>query len=102
MNGCAGSEPYALQVLGNSMHPEFVEGEVIVVEPGFCSEHGAYVVAMHKGEYIFRQLIVDDRNMLLRPLNDTYPTLMIDEKEMIKGRIIAKSSDRGRRRKSYL
>ena len=32
---CAGSEPFALMVLGDAMAPEFVEGEIIV---GFDKE----------------------------------------------------------------
>lgn len=102
MTGCAGSEPFALQVLGNSMQPEFEEGEIIVIEPGRCCEHGAYVIAMHEDEYIFRQLRVENSVFYLKPLNDAYPTLKVEDSNLIKGRIISKSSGRGRDRKSYL
>ena len=34
MSGCASAEPFALQVLGNSMSPEFSEGCVVIVDPG--------------------------------------------------------------------
>ena len=33
MSDCAGAEVFALQVLGQSMAPEFEEGEIIVIEP---------------------------------------------------------------------
>lgn len=102
MSGCAGSEPYVLQVLGNSMNPEFEEGEVIVIEPGQCTEPGAFVVALHGGEYVFRQLLVDNQDLFLRALNEEYPILKIEDESQIKGRIISKSSGNGRRRKSYL
>ena len=102
MSGCAGSEPYALRVLGDSMNPEFEEGEVIVVEPGRCTENGAFVVAIHDGEYVFRQLLVDDQELFLRALSGGYPTLRVEDRHQIKGRIISKSSGDGRRRKSYL
>ena len=32
-SNCSSAEPYALMVLGDSMLPEFEEGEIIVVEP---------------------------------------------------------------------
>ena len=95
MTGCAGSEPFVLRVLGNSMEPEFDEGEIIVIEPGPCCDHGAYVIAMHEGEYIFRHRRVENNDLFLKPLNDTYPTLRVEDKNLIKGRIIGKSSGRG-------
>ncbi len=102
MTGCAGNEPYALRVLGNSMQPEFEEGEVIIIEPGQCVDHGAYVIAFYNGEYIFRQIFVKERRLYLRPLNDAYPTFRIDDENIIKGRIISKSPGKGRQMKSYL
>lgn len=102
MSGCAGSDPYALQVLDDSMDPEFLGGDVIVIEPGKCNEDGAYVIALHNGEYIFRQLRKDMHRLYLHPLNDAYPTLAIADSETIKGRVVSKSSAKDRKRKSYL
>lgn len=101
MSGCAGSEAFALQVLGDSMEPEFAQGEIIIVEPGSTSEAGAYVIALHDNEYLFRQLAIKDGECHLRPLNREYPSVTI-HKNMIKGRVISKSSGKGRRIKSYL
>ena len=35
--GCSaeGQEPFALRVIGDSMAPEFLDGHIIVVDPGF-------------------------------------------------------------------
>src|SRR3989344_3080759 len=44
IHGCAELEPYALRVLGDSMAPEFLEGHVVIVDPGMHLSHGAYVV----------------------------------------------------------
>ncbi|MFK5969461.1 MAG: S24 family peptidase, partial [Candidatus Marithrix sp.] len=68
MNNC-GREPFALQVLGDSMLPEFKEGHIIIIEPDGVIESGSYVLAMHEEEYIFRQLIINNENYLLKPLN---------------------------------
>jgi DNA polymerase V len=56
MSNCAGSEPFALQVLGDSMAPEFPDGCVVVSEPGSAVHDGCYVIADYKGEIILRQL----------------------------------------------
>jgi DNA polymerase V len=102
MSACAGSEPFALRVLGDSMEPEFKEGEVIIIEPGVVVEDGCYVVAEHDDEFIFRQLKIEDHRWFLRPLNSEYPVLEIDGINAIRGRIISKSSGRGRQCKTYV
>ncbi len=99
---CAGSEPFALRVLGDSMEPEFAEGDVIVIEPGVPVDDGCFVIAEHDGEYIFRQLCIDRGRLLLKPLNDSYPTFQISGIGVVRGRIISKSNGRGRQRKRYL
>ena len=101
MSGCEGSEPFALRVLGDSMEPEFNEGEVIIIEPGMACQNGAYVMALHDNEYVFRQLLIKQDQCYLKPLNDRYPMIQA-RREQIKGRIISKSSGKGRQTKSYL
>jgi DNA polymerase V len=56
---CGESEPFALQVLGDSMAPEFCEGHIIIIEPNGMIENGSYVFAVYEGEYIFRQLSIE-------------------------------------------
>lgn len=102
MSGCAGSEPFALRVLGDSMEPEFKEGEVIIIEPSVVVQDGCYVIAEHDDEYIFRQLKIEQERWLLKPLNDFYPVIEIDGIQSIRGRIISKSTGRGRQCKTYL
>jgi DNA polymerase V len=51
---CSGAEPFALMVLGDSMAPEFVEGEVIVVEPEGLATDGSYVIAQVEGDWMRR------------------------------------------------
>ena len=54
--GCSGGESFALQVLGDDMAPEFGHGEIIIVEPDGALSDGAFVLARHGDEWIFRQL----------------------------------------------
>lgn len=83
------------------MEPEFTEGEVIIIEPSVLVEDGCYVVALHHGEYFFRQLRIERGRWFLKPLNQQYETMEIPGVSAIKGRIMSKSSGRGRQRKSY-
>ncbi len=89
-SNCAGSEPYALMVLGDSMLPEFEEGEIIVVEPSGLVKDGSYVVAYVNDEYIFRQIVQHAEGWMLRPLNPLYPNIPISGLEAAKGVVIMK------------
>jgi SOS-response transcriptional repressor LexA len=101
--GCSGSESYALMVLGDSMEPEFYQGEIIVVEPDGLIRDGSFVIAHHDGEYIFRQLVGREGRWYLKPLNDRYPTVEIPGLQAVKGVVIQKKRPGSRRmRKSYI
>ena len=104
-DACAGAEPYALMVLGDSMAPEFVEGEIIVVEPEGLATDGSFVLAWldgelpaHlRGELIFRQLTRAGAGWRLHALNPAYPAADIPGLDAVKGVVIQKSKP-GRRR----
>lgn len=101
-SACDGAEPYALLVLGDSMLPEFAEGEVIVVEPEGLARDGSYVIAFHDGEYILRQLAQRGGRWLLHPLNPRYADAEIADLAPVKGVVIQKQRPGSRRsRKSY-
>ncbi len=102
--GCGGSEPFALQVIDDSMEPEFKKDCIIVIDPTGIARHGAYVFAMVESGYIFRQLVQENDKYYLQPINEDYA----HEKRMIKfeaieGVIIQQSDAKGRRseRKHY-
>lgn len=98
-DNCAGGESFALMVLGTSMEPEFVEGEVIVIEPDGLATDGAYVLALHAEEWTMRQLVKRGDAWTLHALNPAFPDMSIPDLAPIKGIIIQKSKP-GRRRAS--
>jgi SOS-response transcriptional repressor LexA len=102
MGGCGSSEPVALRVLGDSMMPEFEDGAIIVIDPAGVLESGCYVIALHNDEYIFRQLIIEAGQHLLKPLNPGYETLQIPGLEAVKGVIVQKAGTRRHHRKHYI
>lgn len=99
--GCAASEPYALRVIGDSMMPEFEEGMIIIVDPTGLATDGAYVVAEHDGEYIFRQLAIDGGRYLLRPLNPDYDEMEISSLRAVVGVVTQRAGTRRKYHKHY-
>lgn len=98
-SACGEAEAFALMVLGDSMAPEFLEGEVIIIEPEGLAADGSYVLAQLNGEWIFRQLARVGEAWELRPLNPAYPASVISDLSSVRGVIIQKSKP-GRRRES--
>ena len=82
---CAGAEPFVLMVLGDSMAPEFAEGEIIVVEPEGLAVDGSFVVARAGGGWE------------LRALDAACPAVAIPDLAPVRGVVIQKSKP-GRRR----
>ncbi|MBL8488402.1 MAG: S24 family peptidase [Rhodocyclaceae bacterium] len=97
LTDCAAAEPFALMVLGDSMEPEFLEGEIILVEPEGLATDGSYVLAQPDGEWIFRQLRGGPAAWRLVALNPTYPEIPLAGLDAVKGVIIQKSKP-GRRK----
>jgi DNA polymerase V len=89
--GCGGGESFALMVLGDSMAPEFVEGEIIIVEPDGQVGEGSFVIAQVAGEWTFRQLARGATGWELRALNPAYPAIDLDDLTTVRGVIIQKA-----------
>ncbi len=98
-DACASGESFALMVLGDSMLPEFAEGEVIVIEPDGLAADGSFVLAWCNDEWIFRQLARDGERWRLHALHPAYPDIDIPDLGAVRGVIIQKSRP-GRRRAS--
>jgi DNA polymerase V len=101
--GCSGGEVFALRVMGDSMAPEFSDGEIIIIEPDGALRDGCFVLAQCAGEWTFRQLARDGDAWLLRALNPAYAEQALPDLSAVHGRIIQKCVP-GRRRlsKHYL
>lgn len=68
-SGCSGGESFALRVLGDDMAPEFLHGEIIVIEPDGALKDGSFVLAQVQGEWLFRQLRRQGTAWQLQALN---------------------------------
>lgn len=100
-SSCSKAEPFALQVLGDSMQPEFMNGVVVIVDPEGVVRDGCYVVAVQNEEYTFRQYRFHEKKHYLVPLNDLYETEEISGIEVIKGVVIQQAGRRRKDRRFY-
>lgn len=98
-DACSSGESFALMVLGDSMLPEFAQGEIIVIEPDGLATDGSFVLAWWEGEWIFRQLARDGSQWRLRALDPAWRDIPIPDLKPVRGVIIQKSKP-GRRRAS--
>ena len=97
--GCSGGESFALRVVGDSMAPEFDDGDIIIIEPDGAVGDGSYVLAQVQQEWTFRQLVRDGAGWRLRALNPRYADQALPDLGAVHGVIIQKSVP-GRRRLS--
>jgi SOS-response transcriptional repressor LexA len=95
----AGDCGFALMVMGRSMAPEFLEGEIIIIEPEGLAKDGAYVLAWHNEEWTFRQLLRTGTGWLLHPLSPAFADVPLPDLSAVRGVIIQKALP-GRRRAS--
>lgn len=103
-SSCSGTEPFALQVLDDSMEPEFKKDCIIIIDASAKVEHECYVIASVENGFIFRQLLIEDDRYFIAPLNEAY---MHEKREIsfdaLEGRIVQQASPKGKRseRKRY-
>lgn len=72
-----GKRAFSLRVEGDSMEPEFFEGEIIVVDPDRAATAGDFVIAKieDENEATFKQLKYRGDIPILHPLNPKYPDI---------------------------
>jgi DNA polymerase V len=96
---CGSGEAFALMVLGDSMAPEFLEGDVVIIEPDGLVRDGSYVLAHTGGEFIFRRLQRHAAGWSLHALHPDHPPIELADLGSVRGVIIQKSRP-GRRREA--
>lgn len=98
-----GERAFAIVIRGNSMEPEFTEGDLVLIDPDEPLHPGDFVVAKNGEEeatfkkYRPRGYGEDGQEIFeLAPLNDDYPTMRSDRQHIL---IIGTMVEHRRRRK---
>jgi DNA polymerase V len=102
-SSCSQSEPFALQVLGDDMEPEFPNGCIIIGEPNAVVSDGSYVIAKHNDEFIFRQLHINEESgqWTLSAIKKGLPVLAISGSDEVRARVVQSTNGRRKTRKFY-
>ena len=89
-----GSDVFALRVKGDSMEPEFVDGDVIIVNPHAEVKPGDFAIVTNEdnGEAIFKQLRKYGNTLILHPLNSKYEDIELKRghRYRIVGKVVKK------------
>lgn len=103
-SACGSSEEsFALMVLGESMLPEFAEGDIIIVEPDGQLQDRSYVIARTGDEWALRQLLLHAGRWWLRAHDPRIADLACPDLGVIRGVVIQKrSAGRRRHSKNYI
>jgi DNA polymerase V len=99
--GCSAAEPFALRVVGDSMEPEFLDGQVIIVDPVMPPHPDAYVVADYAGETWFRRYVERDGRRWLVALNPAHPAVEVTGPYTVRGVVVQRAGRRRREHKHY-
>jgi len=101
--GCTAgvTEPYALRVIGESMSPEFHDGNIVIIDPGHALVNGAFVVVDYGGEVMFGLYALEGERRWLRFLNPDLTPVELNPPFEFKGVVIQRVGRRRRDRKHY-
>lgn len=85
-----GEHCFALRVRGDSMLPEFREGDMIVVDPDLSPRSGDFVVAVldGTGEATFKRYQKKKDGEVLMPLNPDYVPIVLQSEHRLVGKVI--------------
>lgn len=84
------SDCFTVEISGESMWPDFIEGTLIIIDPTITPKHRNYILCrLHtSNEIIFRQYIEERTEKLLKPINYAYKTIPLKKNDTIMGVII--------------
>lgn len=81
---CAGGEKYfALKLNGNSMYPEYHNGDVVILkQQETCNSNEDCAVMINGGDATFKRVVRQKNGIMLKPLNPNYDTLFYTNEEI--------------------
>ena len=76
---------YILEVKGQSMTPEFSDGDLILVDPEIKEKNNSFIVVIieNQREAMLRQLVLDGNKKYLKALNPDWPAKIIEFNDSI-------------------
>lgn len=97
-NATKDQSAYALRVVGDSMEPEFYEGDIIIVSPYTRVESGDYAIVQYQGDVSLKQVKYDNDHISIIPVNRKYPILTFRSEHAKDVRIIGRVVEQYKKR----
>lgn len=88
-----GKQYFGLKVKGDSMYPEYLDGDTLILEKVEDVENGQDAIIMINGnDGTFKRVFKNENGIILQPLNPTYAPLVFSNEDIIRKpiRIIGK------------
>lgn len=78
-----GKQYFGLKVKGNSMEPEYLDGDTLILEKADDCENGDDAVIMVNGnDGTFKRVFKNENGVILQPLNPTYSPMVYSNEQI--------------------
>lgn len=80
----SGENYFALKIEGDSMYPEYMSGDVIIIkQQPDCNSGDDCIVMVNGDDATFKRVIKQDKNLILKPLNNNYEPYVFSEYDIM-------------------
>lgn len=80
----SGENYFALKIEGDSMYPEYMSGDVIIVkQQPDCSSGDDCIVMVNGDDATFKRVVKQEKNLILKPLNNQYEPYVFSEYDIM-------------------
>lgn len=88
-------EMLAVRVEGDAMWPQFQEGSLLIIDPEKSPSNRDFVLVHLKetDDVVFRQLSSDGNIKILKPINEIFPTIQLEESDKFLGVVVQTRSN---------
>ncbi len=88
-----GVNSFGLRIVGDSMEPRYMAGDVIVVDPGIHCDNNCPCVIKLNNEVTFKIFYENDTEIKLVSMNEKYPDIIIRKDSKVEFKVIGKIVD---------
>lgn len=79
-----GNDYFALKIDGDSMYPDYKTGDIIIIKQQCdCNSGDDCVVMVNGDDATFKRVIKQDKNIILKPLNNEYEPYLFNEYDIL-------------------
>ncbi len=80
----SGENYFALKIEGDSMYPEYMSGDVIIVkQQPDCNSGDDCIVMVNGDDATFKRVVKQEKNLILKPLNNQYEPYVFSEYDIM-------------------